>query len=728
MSAPELGPAVVIRAARFPVRALEALADPALVAAMIAGGTPAERLAAYQASAERQRRVLWTLTVEDACFVRALALTNEGLAQRVVDQPLRSARNKRARHLETTLYRYLARAVWRTEPCDLWAGMTLASWGEATRLVAQPARYAITPDLRPFQAMVQALARTEPYRTRGSFRLNPTLELRDQQWHYAVRGRNGVLTDCTRPNKPWLEASLAALRGITGATFETFAAVLLQRDVEPARAHEVLRALRDAGMLVGGLSFPMQLASAWDALRDVVPTLTETHARAWRWMFAKLRRRCLRLERAIETMPVAAIQDAQATVRAVIRELAAALDVPVPPLPRAVLRCDHRLPFDVVLGPDARDAIAQTVAEYDAFEATAGLDAAVRAAHRARLLEPELPIVAPRGVGAADPSTQEAAWLRAGGDAELGRRLAAWSRWITIGEAEASRDPAQALRLAPVAVTVLRPVPQGFAVLGSTPEVVPAYGRFGPLWREPGPHAALHDWYESRLAREARKARLEVVALVSPCEWAPNALARPASRFRAWEVGDASEGPLVVACFAPADVARAERELQRLLLTSFREVPTWISYSLPFNCELTRAAPAPQLSLASGNVVRARRTTIVGAELEALAAAQHEARFALWHALAERHGWPPLVVVSRDGGPPLLVVRDSLLAVEAALEGIGGGVSFVTIEEPDDQTWLADRDGQRYATELIVPFVRSEHAWSRLAAGERAAPEARGEP
>jgi hypothetical protein len=72
---------------------------------------------------------------------------------------------------------------------------------------------------------------------------------------------------------------------------------------------------------------------------------------------------------------------------------------------------------------------------------------------------------------------------------------------------------------------------------------------------------------------------------------------------------------------------------------------------------------------------------------------------------------------------PLLVVRDSPLAVEAALEGIGDGVTFMSIEEPDEHHdgGLVDEKGDAYVTELVVPFVRRAHAWSGLGTSQRRA-------
>src|SRR5262245_26176844 len=96
-------PAAIVRAAAWPLGTLNALCDGEL---------------------ERARARLLGLTRDDPRFMRALAISHPALAERVAGHAF-AARTKRTRHLETTLYRYLARAAWSTVPCDLWAGVTV---------------------------------------------------------------------------------------------------------------------------------------------------------------------------------------------------------------------------------------------------------------------------------------------------------------------------------------------------------------------------------------------------------------------------------------------------------------------------------------------------------------------------------------------------------------------------------------------------------------------------
>lgn len=69
------------------------------------------------------------------------------------------------------------------------------------------------------------------------------------------------------------------------------------------------------------------------------------------------------------------------------------------------------------------------------------------------------------------------------------------------------------------------------------------------------------------------------------------------------------------------------------------------------------------------------------------------------------------------------MARDSALALEAVLEGARAGALYMSVEEPTENAWLTDEDGERYVAELVVPYVRRTHGWSNLglAADERRA-------
>jgi hypothetical protein len=753
----ELAPAVVVRAALFPLQTLLRLADPAHAARAAEAGTrtTAAFEAAYDATLHQQRATLFAATLGDPRFERALCLTNEDLSRKLAaNQGLPARRNKRARHLETTLYRYLARAVWRREPCDLWAGVALGRWGPQSSTTREKSRYALAPDLGPYQFIVQSLARTPAYVERGIYKLNPTLRFDREggRWRYTDR----VFTTIVYrewPSRPGVDGLLRALAGMAPLSLAGIAAELRRTGAEIEALDELLAAFHGLGLLVGGLAFPRTFSSAWEALTAMAPELRPEHARPWRSSVLRLRRICRRVERKLETISLEELHAALDEVRNVPVALAGELGVESPTLPRSTLRCDASLPFSVVLGPDVKARLARAVGEFDVFERLHGLDAAARAAHRTLMTQRP---------GARPPSgrseigrirTQESAWREAGAAHLFGQRLQDWSHWLERGGQPRERDGLSIeIRPPPLGALVLRPggghEPR-YEISGSTTEISASYARYGQLRyglarraRQRFDGHPLHEWYRTTLAKVARAANVEVIEYVGPCEGMPNALARPRFLFPVWDrwapvspyhadrlridcsnrasvplaTVDGRPDRISLTCFSPVNLGYSEPYLESLLLSSFREIPSWAGPDLPMQCELAVDRPTPAVALGSGNTVRLRRTLIRDAALAELVAAGRSTRFLLWQALARKHAWPAFLLLGRDGSTPLPVVRDSPLALEAALEGIREGVSFLSVEEPDDTTWLVNDQGETLVAELIVPFLRRHHAWSELAA------------
>ncbi|MGW4029826.1 lantibiotic dehydratase [Streptomyces sp. NPDC004838] len=763
----ELAPAVVVRAALFPVRTLLGLRDSELAALSTEVGTrptPAFEQA-YLAGVERQRRALLEATVGDPRFARALCLTNDALSRWITTRspqtaPREAPRDKRARRLDATLYRYLARAVWRTQPCDLWAGVTVAGWGDATRVRAEPARHAIAPDLRPYQCIVQSLAHTGSYVDRGTYKLNPTLTLDEERnrWRYTVRIFSSIAS-MERGRSPGIDALLRTLAQLRPAPLSVTAAELRERGFRDPELHDMLKALTRAGLLVGGLAFPRAFDSAWDALTAVPASLDEQHAPPWRSAVLRLRRICRRLEGEMGTIPLGRLHHALDEARAVPRELAAELDVPTPPMPRSVLRCDTSTPFSIVLGPEEKARLNTAVTEFDLFERRHGVTAAARAAHRTLVVTGRGGTPRDSAAGDGHVWTQESAWRAAGSDHEVGRRLLRWSAWLSGAAFPRTHEPegsAEEMPPPPIGGLIVRPAGGSYRIMGSTSEIAAAYGRFGHLWYGIGNSGRLrfdqhplHEWYHRTLTRAAGEADLEIVEYVGPCEAMPNMLARPRFPFRQWDrwgtlssyrtdqigAGPATDGapvvlatargrsrPMAICCFSPANVGYSEPRLEALLLSSFRDMPDWFAPELPMEAELVQSAPSPALLLPSGNSVKPRRTVLHGTTLAELVAARRPQRFLLWQDLARRHDWPELVLVSRDVGSPLPVVRDSPLAVEAVLRGLSDRTGFLCVEEPGEQAQLSTDEGEAFTVEFIVPFLRRRHAWSRLASGQPGAP------
>ncbi len=176
----ELGPAALLRAAAFPLDRLAVLGDPALarLAQQSGDGPPDGALVeAHAAAVTRERLLLRDATAGDPAFMKALVLANPQLARAAAAPPDRRRKKAeaRSRRLHGALYRHLSRAVGRTEPADLWAGVALVRWGGETTVEEEPATVLVQPDLRPFQAMLRSLATRRGYLWSEAWRANATL-------------------------------------------------------------------------------------------------------------------------------------------------------------------------------------------------------------------------------------------------------------------------------------------------------------------------------------------------------------------------------------------------------------------------------------------------------------------------------------------------------------------------------------------------------------------------
>src|SRR5437867_8091019 len=169
----ELAPAAVIRAAAWPIETLEVFGDPELANTSHKRGSIDS---AYEVALDRERVSLLERTVDDRQFMKALLLASPSLFERVrtYQRPVKP-RSKSVRHLETSLYRYLARAAARPTPNHLWAGVTLAPFCDKERIVPAVPRADFCPDLAPFAFALNALGKRNVYRQSSIWRICLTL-------------------------------------------------------------------------------------------------------------------------------------------------------------------------------------------------------------------------------------------------------------------------------------------------------------------------------------------------------------------------------------------------------------------------------------------------------------------------------------------------------------------------------------------------------------------------
>lgn len=766
-----LGPLAVVRGASWPIDALEEFSRGELWELATAQPNTSRYRAAYETALERNRETLWAATQGSTRFMVALTVSNPDLAGRTAECDW-SRRNKRVRHLETTLFRHFSRAVGRTAPCDLWTGVALAHWGEATCSEPREELAAFTPDLRPFQSILQSLAHSEAYRDCGYWKANVTLK-EHADGSFSYWSREPAAAAVRRQIKPSRGVALVigAVSGIGPRRFDELVAQVLERlDIDEEAARTVLAHLAKAGVLVGGLQLPSRFRTAWDALARAAQPLCLEHRRAWWRALLALRRICKRLEK-VNALTPAALTSAFARAEAQIRTVAEALGVECPTLPRVPLRADLRLGFAFTLGRDFREHVERDLAEYARFQAGYGLGQCLRRAawhgELARSATPvELNEIATPEEGATlpeGPLTWDAYASLFGESAQFRQRVRRWETLLTSGAPSVICDGEEEQPSPPFACFLFGGAPGSFSIHGIVEELAPVYARYGLLWSRPSkePNDELLAWYRSRLAAIQAQSRIRIVELVTPCEQNPNALARPSftpETLSVWcaEPGElplagaqlfvdprshavllrspSSQRPWAVFSFASANVGWSDPVCQRLLTTSFRvaRLAHLRADSVPFAAELELGRASPEVRLRTGATVRAPRNVIKGTALETWLALDASTRFAEWLRLAKHNGWGKFVLVRRDDSPALLVPVLSPLALEAVLEG-AAATRMISIEQFSEEAWIRDAEGKRYIAEFAVPFVRARNAWNTevasdapLAASERSFAAAQG--
>ena len=567
----ELAPAAVVRIAGFPLARITDLADAPLAALARESTTDTNCTdhyeSAYAASIAVQRATLWTHSAADPAFMRALTLCNPALAGWVPAE-LPARRNKNARHLETSLYRYLARAVARTEPNGLWSGVALAHFGAADQVREVPAQYHVAPDLAPFQRLFTSLGERPEHRARALWKLNPTLTRGPEGWLFSAPSQ-GALTPRRLRSNPALDAAIAALTELGRFLPATAADAVAQRTPLPvASAHTLLDQLIAGSVIVGGPAFPRRFTDPWHALTLAGERLLPAEQPAWSAAIAQLHTIADRLAAALSTditttditPPIAranstditttdittpgaitnstdiaaAIATAQADARSVLLALADALALTLPEPPRAPLRCDLRAPFAIHFGPARRAALTELANEFAAFQAGEGMGGALSPALVKRWVStPEVELASftpPPGLRAgATPLCWEevAAALEPAGP--LAARVASWSHRLGAATEVASGPATPGEPGSPLgcllftfgsAAVAGRPVLRGI-VRDSTP----AFSRIAWLL-EPGPVRTLSTWLSGQFEHIAATTRIDQAELLVAGQ-NPNVLARP---------------------------------------------------------------------------------------------------------------------------------------------------------------------------------------------------------
>jgi len=709
----DLAPAALVRASAWPTTALGSFGTPSLEL----GGDAA----AYRAAIDREREALWAQTAGDPRFMKALAFASPSLVERVeLLAGRRAERSKRVRHAETSLYRYLARAASRTTPSGLWAGVALARFGVEDRVTPCAPRYAIAPDLAPFAASLRALGERVPYRGRAKWRINPTLRrsVDHGTFELLVRLPGGALEHRGLAATPGIERLMDRMAALGAGTLGEVAERM-------GADREAADAFAEAGVLVGGLALPAWFESPWHALDAAGEQLVRGDRASWLAATKRLAELSSELSSQLDELTPSKVARRLAEARTVVAAMVASLDV-VTELPRAALRCDLGLAFDIVFGEARREQIGATLATYarEWLEGTSPM-AEPRAARRRSLVQALLARGVPLGgvfpEGLASPFDPRRPYSLVG-------EPVARARDLRPGVANAALHDDVA---APWGGLFGRLGGPGISrVFGADDNPAASFARYGSVL---GNNHEAARWLAERVADLRTKHGVITADLAVPMDTNPNVLARADMGALRIEPGGAGGpdllgaelraeggavvlrvpgvGRLSVMMLSSAYVLDQDAVAEQLLFTGFQERvgPAFRAAALVEPGEDDTPAHGPSHGLSMGVVIRARRTRLAGAPLARLLAGRGAARFAVWSALARELGWSRRVAVAIDGGPPLLLDPSSPLALEAALEG-AGGARAMTVEDEDTGGWLAGR----YVADVVVPFSRRSHAFSAL--------------
>ncbi|MEZ4447978.1 MAG: lantibiotic dehydratase [Nannocystaceae bacterium] len=758
----EVAPAAVVRVASTPIDAIDELAAPEVATLAGHGASDrageAEYLAAYDAAIERTRRRLWDRSAGDRRFRAALAVANPALAESLPQGTCPELRNKRTRHLETSLYRYVARSAARTEPCGLWAGVALASWGPTRSSAPRSRQVAVAPDLAPIRALFLALRGRPAYREAGPYKLNPTLLREGAAWIFWAPGAAPVQRSLR--SSAAIDAAITALGGdarwTLAAAGERLAAITR---AAPEAGRRVAEVLLEQGVLVGGLAFPTRFASPWEALIEAERRLQGDDRQAFAAATLALSEVAHRLEIDLsqETCDAEPVIEAMTRARGILADLALALEVPELELPRAPLRVDLKAPFELTLGPADRAAMSAAIADFSGFLEHQGIGGALSPALTRRWIgdgaaSTPLATFAPPPIlaGGDRPWTTWEVLAEGLADPALRARVAAWDDRLRSDDLEiaihaGAATPGEGAPMGSLLCAFGGPASDDrLVVRGVVRDATPAFARHAHYLEPAGD--GLTAWLRGCFDYLSQETGVEIAELVHDHP-EPGVLARPALTRAAidlWGAGEAtidargaalSAGPggavlcriqgrarpLAIHAFSAAVVPPADPSLHLLLLSSMRTPPQIPRGDrLAFAVELAGARPSPRVALEDGPIVRTRRMMIDGERLRGLVRLRGAARFRAWQAIAAEHRWAERLLIHRDEGAPLLVHRDAPLAIEAAFEG-AAQCRCLMIEEMIDDAWICTDSGERHLGELVLPFLRREHLLlgQRLAAAGR---------
>jgi hypothetical protein len=722
---------------------------------------------AYRAELERASKALDSITSDDR-FLRALCLASPSTFQQWQNARTASTDRRGRYRLQSTLYRYLMRAIGRATPNGLWAGIALEDMmGEASfplQLAPAAAVSRVSPALSVLVRGLENLIRRPPWIEELTWRPNPTLKrINNDFWEFGTFANGSWCVRCIARHAP-LDLLVERVSKAERPLIHEIVAALCDGvpDMTPPAARKFIEVWIDTGLLLSNVGLPAFYTNTWEALDAVIETLPQTEKPIWRGCRERLQQIAKQIESEIDLLAPQSLQgrleDARLAVDAVLRRYDATV-----PHGQHVLILDRTAPFRFSLSLGLAQAIEENLENYWKFDryGLGEIETRVTIQHFFGTIPDQagIPLREFMTRGAEpDPAQQNGSWQdrvlsKATGEL-LVKANEAFQRW------EREIEPwfgQRTHRLATEAVSASTiTLPPGSALLlldtsnrgtalrigGVTPEPCFFYGRFSHLFCNDGraPDAFLK-WQRTAIAEAVlRWPRLEFADLAIRNHLNPNAAARPDVASQLIDPLDAASPLLQLAVISFNKSGRpilSTAESDRLLIPSprsaaflggldrFASVLASVSFFLgrpPLLAPIPRLSREieswrhlPRLMLADA-VISAERWTPGESFGWSLANARGAERLILWRRFVRQNGLPDLVYTFQGRHQTeSLLATDSAMGVEFLAQELKAHGPAVRIQEmfPVPENFVVqDHDDKRYVAELAVAWSGDQAFWS----------------
>lgn len=721
---------------------------------------------AYAAELERASGALDGIISEDG-FLRALCLASPSTFQQW--QNAREAPpNRRSRQrLQSTLHRYLMRAIGRATPNGLWAGIALEDMSTEAAFPLQLAPAApisrVSPALSVLARGLENLSRRRPWIEELAWRRNPTLSrISHDAWEFGTFANGSWCVRRIAHHAP-LEVLIERFSLTDRPLLHEIAAALCHHvpTLTPLAAQELIEVWIDAGLLWSTAALSGFFTDTWQALDAIIETLPPSEMPIWRDCRETLAQIAGQIEAGIDLLKPGALRRLLETARVAAETVLRRYEVAVPP-GQDVLILDRSAPFRFSVSRGLANAIEQSLRAYWKFDRY-GLgeietQVAIRHFFGAIPRGTHIPLGEFLNRGAEpDPAQRTASWQdrvlsRATADQFCKAReaFARWEREIEpwfesrihrlatedVSAITATLPPGSALLLLDISDqgTVLR-------IGGVTPEPCFFYSRFSHLFRNDDRAAdSFLKWQRTAVDETcSRWPRLTFVDLAIRNHFNPNVVARPhfaartidplnaASRLlRKATISCNRDGRPVLSMAGSTELLMPSARSAAFLggLDRFASVLASVSYFLGrppllapiprFSREIERWRHLPRLMLADA-VISPERWTPEESFGLSLANARGAERLIRWRRFVRQAGLPNLVYTFQGRHQTeALLATDSAIGIELLGQELKAQGPAIRIQEmfPAPENFVVqDRDGKRYVAELAVAWSGDEAFW-----------------